>query len=399
MITTFSEEFRFLLSACFDTFIAPPSKSFNWGELERLAARHRTEGIVGDTVSALPPGRVPTETADSFSKARRALSYAYLSQLGETLRLSNLLHNVGIASIALKGPALAKTYYAPHPERRHAVDIDILVDPADFTLADRVLRREGYHRISPDFDPPKAAESMVRHLLNAFEYSHFERGTKVELHHRLLSNPYILAIPFPDLLRHSVEVRIGQGSVRALGGNALIAYLSAHAAGHAFFRLKWLADIHRVFLSMTPEDIYDALAEARRWGCDRPVVLSLLLEEKLSGSSSRTLEPELRNQVTPLVSHCIRALLMPEYQGEHVLRDLPSDLRTAFYGGQLGNNWRSQLFPLLRLLAHSDDTRVIKLGVEWSLLYAVLGRPLAAYRLLCRTFMKPSAEQPRDAAS
>lgn len=397
MIAKFSEEFRFLLSACFDTLIAPPSTSFNWGELQRLAARHRVEGLVGETVSALPLGSVPTETAASFSKAKRALGFAYLSQLGETLRLSNLLQSVGIASIALKGAALANVYYAPHPERRHAIDIDILVDPTDFASADRLLRHEGYRRICPDFDPPEAAESMVQHLLNAFEYCHSERGIKVELHHRLLSNPYILAIPFPDLLKDSVEVRIGQGSVRALGGNALITYLSAHAAGHAFFRLKWLADIHRVVLSLTPEEIYDALAQARRWGCERPLVLSLLLQEKFGGSSGRNLEPELQSHVAPLVGHCIRALLRPEHRGEHVLRDLPSDLHTAFYGSRLGNNWRSQLFPLLRLLAHSDDTRLLKLGVEWSLLYAVLGRLLAAYRLFCRRFLKPSAE-PIDSA-
>lgn len=354
----------------------------DWDGVAHLAARHRVEGLVAAEAAGAPS--LPPAARQRFDELRRVRALVYLAQLAETARLSRDLEDAGIACLALKGCALAETHYAPSPELRTALDVDILVDPRDFGQADRLLREAGYVRTSPGFEPPAASESMVRRLVNAYEYDHAVSGLKVELHHRLLPNPYVLAVPFRELLDGSVEVAIGTGRVRALAGAPLIAYLCAHAAGHAFFRLKWLADIHRAFLACGGERIASTLDRARAWGCGRAVLAALALHERLAGGIGVAVDARKR-RLAPLVTHCMREILRPERAAGHRLGDVPDDLNAALYGMRLAEDWPARLFPLLRLLTHPDDTRVLGLGSEWALLYAILGRPLAACRLVGRT--------------
>jgi hypothetical protein len=43
---------------------------------------------------------------------------------------------------------------------------------------------------------------------------------------------------------------------------------------------------------------------------------------------------------------------------------------------------------MLRFLVHADDVRVLGLGAQWLVLYVILGRFLAAGRLIHRTVSK-----------
>lgn len=385
MMASLTDEFSFVLAACADKPAPVDAERLDWDEVLRLAVRHRVEGLVASAISA---ENLPEHIAAAFENRRRALAIAYLTQLSETLRLSNLLLGSGIPSIVLKGCALGKIFYAPHPEVRHAWDIDLLVASSDFSEADRLLRRNGYVRTGPSFEPTRKGQSMVRYLLSDYTYSQTETGLTVELHERLVNNPYRLAIPFEDLLGGSVEVGIGDGRVRALGSATLTPYVCAHAAGHAFFRLKWLADVHRLLSSSTPSELSDALATARSWGCERAVAAAISLHAQLIGTTVPTLDQKQSRAVAPLVADCMRAILSPKDLSEHDLRDIPEDLRATAYRMRLGDCWHARLFPILRFLVHADDVRVLGLGVNWLVLYAVLGRFLAAGRLVHRTFSK-----------
>lgn len=387
--TDMSRELKFVLHAAL-TGASPCSPTdLDWREVHRLAVRHRVEGLVA---AAVPAGAVPDPAGPLLEATRRRLAVTYLAQLAETAELSRLLETSGIASLSLKGCAIAQTYYLPHPHLRAAIDIDLIVDPRDFTEADRVLRRRGYARASPDFDPPARAEDMIRLLVNSYEYAHPQTGLKIELHHRLVANPYVLPVPFSELMTSASTVPIGLGSVRTLAGPPLLAYLCTHAAGHAFFRLKWLADIHRVFAHTSRPEMASTLAAARGWGCERAVVLALLLHEELTGLSTLPIEPAERRRMAPLVAYCRLALARPEADG-HGLTDIPDDLRALRYAMRLAATLPARLFPLLRLLTHPDDARVLKLGTRWVWLYAIAGRPLAARRLVGRTLAKPGGER------
>lgn len=364
---------------------AGASPGVDWASVLVLARRHRVEGLVWQHVTgrglALPAG-IKAE----FEADRRSLSLGYLSQVAETRRICGLLGGTGIGVLVLKGCAIAQRLYAPRPELRHSIDIDLLVAPERLEAAEAVLLAEGYERVTPGPRLPASASSMARHLLHAYEYVH-ESGHKVELHHRLLADPYRLAMPFDRLLRNSEAIAIGDGAMRGLGLVDDFLYCCCHAANHAFFRLKWLADVHRIVALLGAEGFLgEAVREARRSGCLPHVLLSLRLLGRLRAREIEVegCEAEAR-RADRLVPYALRALA-GEARDEGRLRliDVGEDLREMLYGMRLAPDARSRRFKALQHLANHEDLSSLRLGADWAWVYAVLGRPLALKRWIAR---------------
>lgn len=384
---SFEPEIRNLLSAALSTpgrLLEPEiTAHFDWDRFTALAARHRIEGLVSFWLRASGAHRCPDDVLQHFDQRRRALALQYLQQAGETLRLSRLLAKAGIPVLVLKGCAVGRQLYAPNPELRASVDIDLLVRPSDFAEADRLLRRDGYARTTPSESLAPSADSMTRYLLNAYAYSHPETGAKVELHHRPLSDPNAMNLPFDRLLSLSVRLT-PDDDVRSLGGEALAVYVCAHGAGHAFFRLKWLADAVRALDSLGPARLAQAVVLAREWGCERALLLALHLDEQLRGNPKPCLIQAQRRNLEPLVRHCAHAMMQDDRTDRRNLADLPADLREAAYAMRLASNPRSRLFILLRMLTNAHDAATLGLGARWAWLYALVGPALAAGRLISR---------------
>src|SRR5262249_50673676 len=175
------------------------------------------------------------------------------------------------------------------------------------------------------------------------------------------------------------------------GGEFLPIYLCSHAAGHSFSRLKWMADIVRVFESIGTRGVNLAVDRSRAWGCHRSLIVAVLLQEWLVGQVSVTLNDEERKVAQPLAAFAMRAILGSNNEtANHGLLDLANDLRATIYAARLSSDWRALMFPVLRFLVHPDDVRVLKLGAKWSVLYALVGRALAIRRLAKRTFGRPN---------
>ena len=388
MLTGRESEFRYLLHACLGGNIEPPviDASFNWRLLREMATRHRVDGLLWQHLTANPEVGVSADFMEELDRSSRAQSFAYLAQLAETLRLSDLLKENGHPVISLKGCGLGHQLYAPQPHVRQSQDIDLLVAQHNFAAAGDILSREGYERTTPGSGMPQSADSMARHLTNAFEFYHPVKRLKVELHHRLLLDPYLMPVPFQDLLARATVRRIGNGELHCLGPADLPVYLCCHAADDAFFRLKWLADMGRLFDCSDADAIGGMMEHARLLGATRHVLLTLMMLEDLSGRPMPALEAKVRQDLTRLAAQARWAILR-EDRGAARYRfvDIPDDLRLLAYGIRLNQVWRSRGFKVLRHLSNHDDMSTLKLGVEWRLLYALLGRPLALRRWLGRT--------------
>lgn len=356
-------------------------------ELLRLAERHRVQGLVAEALTKSDLD-LTEDTRGWIEEHRRALGIAYLSRMAETARLAAHFADAGIEAIALKGDTLALALYAPHPALRQSIDIDLLVAPENFEKAERVLHTAGYTRDTPSPSIPASADSMARYLCNAYEYSHAEDGHQVELHHRLLGDPHAMAVPFVDLLANSETTMIGGRHVRSLGRDHLALYLCAHAAGHMFFRLKWLADIVRLFDRLDAEGIAHVVAKARLGRCEGPVLAAIALIEHLSDRRYACIGALERNHYAPLVKRAMSALSSPERADAFTLQDLPDDLAHFAFAWRLAPGWRSRAFAAMQHLVNHQDLATLKRGVAWAPLYAVLGRPLALARWLTR---KPAA--------
>lgn len=164
--------------------------------------------------------------------------------------LLGLLAAEGIPTIALKGPLLARRYYAPAFLRKPSLDIDLAVIEDDLESACRVLTRVGYTLDWPIED----AIAQLHHV----QLSHPSRP-HVELHFRLSHKA--LGIPVNEFFDRAVSCRLPNGQeALVLGPADQLLHLVLHLAQSRFGTLFHLCEIRR----LCKAEPLDVRAEAAR---------------------------------------------------------------------------------------------------------------------------------------
>lgn len=194
-----------------------------------------------------------------------------LAQAAALTRLCHRFSRLGVRVLVLKGIPLAQRLYGDLG-LRSAQDIDLLVDPTDVDAADAVLRETG-HRQTDSFLSGQTP-AFHRRWFKEATYDHLDYG-RVELHHRLTDLPELLPWDFTSLWRARDEVRLGDIAVPVLGTRHLACYLCAHAAEHAWQRLRWLTDL--ATLLREPGELATALATAEEAGLAAPMLHAVML--------------------------------------------------------------------------------------------------------------------------
>ncbi|MFA6115994.1 MAG: nucleotidyltransferase family protein [Sphingomonas sp.] len=244
------------------------AKGADWGCVERITARHRVAGLVREGLVhaglAVPPGIA--------ERAQRTMTSA-LRNTGEALRLQVLLEKVGIEPLFLKGSALAVRAYGSIAVR-DSVDIDMVVSPGDVARAWTVLDEAGYEMTAPSRPLPPGALRTYQAISKDSAHHHRQRKVRIELHWRLSDAASDTGMP-PASDRRMVQIP-GAGALRTLTDPPLFTYLCVHGSGHAWARLKWLADI--AALLGTSEDGGASLwAAAQAAGATRPAASAIML--------------------------------------------------------------------------------------------------------------------------
>ncbi len=146
---------------------------------------------------------------------------------------------MGICALAWKGSALSQLLYG-RVEMRPSDDIDLWVHPRDFARACERLEQQGFIpliRLSP--------VEAVSH-----RRAGWDRGFRspagdyvVELCVGMAPQ-YYARLPDPrEVLESAVELEIGGGPIRTVGGALLMELLCLHGMKHGWSRLLWLADV------------------------------------------------------------------------------------------------------------------------------------------------------------
>lgn len=163
-----------------------------------------------------------------------------------SLRLASVLAQAarafqaeGIRVTALKGPALAR-HLLGDPTLRQCSDVDLLVDRADVARADAVLRSLGFTPSIPNFER-RLHRRYFTTFLHELQYVDWKRGVLVELHWRVVLNPYLLRLPRGWPLATD-PVTVGGTTVPILDTCDQILYLAEHASSHSWSELRWLFD-------------------------------------------------------------------------------------------------------------------------------------------------------------
>lgn len=280
---SFSPEFRLVASCCrwpgddAET-VRNLARDISWPAVERIAQRHRVEGLVWHGLQAAQVP-VPDPAAANLAKAASTVAKDNVLMASESLRLHALFRNSAVPVLFLKGLALGKLAYGTITVKQ-GWDIDLLVPPEQLSLAARILSDAGYEILTPT--PPFSAPALLRWHRYSKEsvWRHPEKNTFVELHTALVDNARLL----PGLNARSsaqlVEILPGH-ALPTLAGDALFSYLCVHGASSAWFRLKWLADLAALIGQEEPTEVERLFERSQELGAGRAAAQALLLAHQL----------------------------------------------------------------------------------------------------------------------
>lgn len=183
------------------------------------------------------------EQEHSENREERLLA---MQRIGTFLEITDVLNTQNIWFLNLKGPLLSERIYGD-PTYRYFRDFDILVKPKDVNRTLRLLEKRGY--IYPGFKWPesKKKQKITLHFINQVEMVHEESGVMFEIHWKLFSTRITNQRTINRLLEQNMElVEFGGQKLKRLSLEFELFYLIAHGGNHAWFRLKWLVDIHEI---------------------------------------------------------------------------------------------------------------------------------------------------------
>lgn len=276
---SFSSEFRLVAACCqWPAGNAEALKSLardiSWPRIERIAQRHRVEGLVWHGLQAAQL-TVPEATATSLANAASIIARDNMLMASESLRLHALFKGSAVPILFLKGLALGQLAYGTIAVKQ-GWDIDLLVPPETLSLAARLLSNAGYAILTPS--PPFSDSALARWHRSSKEsvWRHVEKNTFVELHTALVDNDRLL----PGLNARSpaqlVEILPGH-ALPTLEGDALFSYLCVHGASSAWFRLKWLADLAALIGQAGSPEIDRLFEQSQELGAGRAAAQAVLL--------------------------------------------------------------------------------------------------------------------------
>jgi hypothetical protein len=336
----------------------------DWELLVRLAARHR---LVSFVHRHLRGGSIPGAVMAGLGDRQRAQLHATLAMAAELRRVMGALAAGGIEALAYKGPALAMRAYGDLSLRPFD-DLDLLVRPDDVPRALGVLAAAGYDCA---IGLSAAQERWFRRVDGDYPLVHRQTGTLVELHARVSSLRFGIAIDTDDLIRRSQTVRVGGGAVRTLGDDDLLLVLFVHGAKHRWRRLEWLAAV-AALLRAGRGDVDAVLSTATELRARRTAMLGLHLAHTLLGApipGAVRREAAADAEIAALAAEAVERMFGPEpdAKGEDTRANLRFNLRlresvadrarfaAAWLFGPSPEDWGwkrlpDALFPLYRLL-------------------------------------------------
>jgi len=298
-----------------------------------------------------------------------------LRQLAALAEVSGRLAAGGIDSIVLKGLPLSQQLHG-NPLLRESIDIDLLVSPERFEAAAGSLIETGWRQTRPDFrETPKRKQWNDRLSKDAL----FVRsdGVAIELHRRLLENPYLFNAPFQRLWDEGGTQTVGERAYRVLGDGHLLPYLAYHGSHHCWHRLKWLCDIAALLSAADEQWLARSLAH-----CPRGLATALGSALHLCGQALRTAPPAALPGFAPngmrvrLIARIARRQWAGEHAQEHARgwgwRWALAALANSSVLFTLKMDPRYLLFELVRLLAAPHDFDRLNLPDRWLWLGPIL---------------------------
>ena len=274
-------EYQLIVNCCRRSFENAPSAplpieaNVDWERVMELARFHRVQGLVW-TALRESGATLPHDIAQQFNRDAAEIAARSLTAAAECRRLLSGFQRKNIPLLFLKGITLAQLAYRD-PHIKSAIDIDVLVDPAQLMEAAQTLRDLGYGQMFP-------VDSAQGRPLDCWHFRSKESvwgkaGSQVhlDLHTRLVDNPAL--IPSIGINSPTQQVEVGGIALPALATDEMFAYLCVHGASCAWFRLKWISDLAGLIARFESHEIDHLYRRAQELGAGRAAAQALLVAD------------------------------------------------------------------------------------------------------------------------
>lgn len=229
----------------------------DWAGIGQLAQRHRVVSLALGGLESVAESHLARAVPPPL---RRQMALRTMQQL-EGLRLAaDCLAERGIPSIVLKGLPLSQRLFGT-PLARDCFDIDLLISPDATDAAQQALTSRGWQLHKPTYRPTPVRNRAYNHFVK--DRLLMGPGGRLELHHRLTNNPFLLQVSFDALREEAATAKIGSRSFPVLSDADLLVYLSVHGQLHRFSRLKWLCDMAALLMATDRNVIEATLSRCR----------------------------------------------------------------------------------------------------------------------------------------
>lgn len=277
---TGSAEFQLAVECCRRNFASahhrPLPANVDWAGFLRLARFHRIEGLCHRALCR--EETVPAFVGHDLRQEAATIAARNLRSAAESRTILAIFSSAAVPVLFVKGQTLGALAYGD-PALKSAIDIDLLIDPADLAEAFNCLRAAGFELVAP-----RCSSDRLQRWHRSWKESVWRSPSsaiQVDLHTRLADNPRL--IPRVDV--HSSYHLVSVAPTVALPtllDDELLAYLAVHGASAAWFRLKWIADFAALLSRQTSgvEQIYERSQEL---GAGRAAGQALLLADALFG--------------------------------------------------------------------------------------------------------------------
>ena len=348
----------------------------DWPAVSALVRHHRvgTLFLKGVRISGL---ELPDPAvARGLASQRRREVLRGVRQFAAMQRAIAALDAAGVPSLVLKGLPLGQRAYGS-PFAKSSIDLDLLVPPDGFATAAAALRGLGWRRTMPAFRETPARMRWYDSVENHHVYA--GQGAKVELHRRMLANPFLFDPSFNTLYSRALTVEIGTERFRAPGDGDHLLYLACHGMAHYWQRLKWLCDFAALLRAMGDRAVADVAACSRDERLQHALAAALrLCREDLRVEAPETdSAPGRGGRRARFVVRASRRAWTPRYGAREIGEEVAKRVARTLLGGGV----RYALHEARGLLIGRHDFARIDLPDRLFWLYPLLWPLLATLRL------------------
>lgn len=235
-------------------------RPIDWAHLLKIVHHHQVAPLVSRNLEACAGNSVPADTLATLRTAAVGNARMCFQGISELVRLLQLFREAQVDICVLKGAPLAIKAFGDLTLRTMG-DIDLLIKESDLSKANEILQSEGYSRREPAVWPsPRRMRSYLAHQKD-FSYENYRNGIAIDLHWRLLRNPWLpVNVGLAEMRLDWIHV--GPEHIPTLPLGQLFLYLCVHGALDGWLRLKWLADIGALLRGLSLEQLQSIANDA-----------------------------------------------------------------------------------------------------------------------------------------